>query len=141
MASIVNVMDVSSAPINAQEVHQALFDSGANCCVTNHFKDFFGNFECTGKDQIVDGIGKGPCIEGSGAVGWMFIADNGMHHTLRVPCHHISSANTHVASVHIALKACPNKKVCMDQESWTLSGHKNNPSVTVLNRPTCRDTG
>ena len=53
MASIVNMTDISSAPIDPQEVHQVLFDSGANCCVTNQFEDFVGDFQHTGKDQIL----------------------------------------------------------------------------------------
>ena len=82
MASMVNVTNTSSAPTDPQEVHQVPFDSGANCCVTNQFKDFIGDFKHTGWDQIVDGIGKGPRVKGNGTVGWTFVADNGMCHAL-----------------------------------------------------------
>ena len=116
---------------NNNRVEGVLFDSGANYCVTNQFKDFASDFKHADKDQIVDGIGKGLRIEGSGTVGFTLVADNGMYCTPRVLCYCVPFANTRVASVQVLLKAYPNKKVSMDQESLTLSSHKNNPSVTV----------
>ena len=131
MAAMVNVTDISSSPTDAHESPQVLFDSGANCCVTNDYDDFVSGFKPVHGDQIVDGIGKGLRIAGTGTVAWTFVADNNMYRTLRVPCYYVPTATTRIASVQEILKAYPNETVNMNRNHLTLSGDKRQPPITV----------
>ena len=77
MAKLVNLSKISSATDEPEKIETVLFDSGANVCVTNR-KDDFGEFHKMCDNDIIDGIGKAPRIEGVGVVAWTFKADNGM---------------------------------------------------------------
>ena len=133
MTKLVNLskLDISKAYHDVREC-DVLFDSGANCCVTNRRSDFVGPFHKTDGSQIVDGIGKGLKVEGKGYVAWTFRADNGMYRTIKVPCFYVPSGNSQIASVQeVVLKAYPKEQVTMNGDSLTLSGHGKVPSLTV----------
>ena len=52
MMKLVNVSEISStAPVRAGK-DQVLFDSGANCCVTNQREDFVGECKRADRPQI-----------------------------------------------------------------------------------------
>ena len=99
MMKLVNVSEISStAPVRAGK-DQVLFDSGANCCVTNQREDFVGEYKRTSGNQTVDGIGKCLKIEGTGHVAWTFVADNGQYRTLKLPCLYVPTMNGRIASM------------------------------------------
>ena len=50
---------------------EVLFDSGANCCASNVKTDFVGKFNESDGRSVVDGIGKGLKICGTGKVAWL----------------------------------------------------------------------
>ena len=97
--SLVNLSRISSTPLSDPETNTVLFNSGANCCITNHKADFAGDFTNEVSTQVVDGIGKGLKIEGAGTVAWTFKDTNGMYHTLCLPCYYVNSSNTCIASL------------------------------------------
>ena len=87
IANLINLSQISSIHMDNPDSDTVLFDSGANCCITNRKADFTADFQHQLSTQIIDGIGKGLKIEGSGTVAWTFNADNGMYHTLNLPCY------------------------------------------------------
>ena len=84
MARMISLSDISSTQNEREKESrneedrnaQVLFDSGANCCVTNAKEDFNEHFEQIRGNQVIDGIGKGLKICGKGIVTWTFKADN-----------------------------------------------------------------
>ena len=134
VSDLVNLSRISSSPFNQTNTDTVLFDSGANCCVTNAKSDFTEDFSTEVTNRVVDGIGKGLKIEGSGTVAWTFVADNGMYRTLRLPCYYIPTANTQIALLQRILEAYPKETFSMNQDSLTLSGHNNVPPVTLITR-------
>ena len=131
MANLVNLSEISSNPNNKPKSEYVLFDSGANCCVTNRRNDFIGEFHIGSKGQLVDGIGKGLMIEGHGRVAWTFKANNDMYRTVVVPCYYIPTSNTRIASLQEILKAYPKETVSMNEHALTLSGYDSVPAITV----------
>ena len=119
------------------ETDTVLFDSGANCCITNRRSDFASDFSTAGSDRVVDGIGKGLKIEGSGTVAWTFQADDGMYRTLRLPCFFVPSSNTRIASLQQILETYPKESFSMNSNCLVLSGHDQVPALTV---PVCANT-
>ena len=64
---------------------KVLFDSGANCCITNNKEDFIGDIETYApNNNIIDGIGKGLKVEGVGTVSWTFQSACGHYRTLEL---------------------------------------------------------
>ena len=131
MMKLVNVSEISStAPVRAGK-DQVLFDSGANCCVTNQREDFVGECKHTSGTQTVDGIGKCLKIEGTGHVAWTFVADNGQYRTLKLPCSCVPTMNGRIASMQETLSAYPNERFTMDGNNLVLSRHGAVPGITV----------
>ena len=116
--------------ISSQQANQALlkspvlFDSGANCCITHDRSDFVGVYIKLTEGPIVDGIGKGLAIDGKGTVAWTFKDTNGMYRTLKVPCYHVPSSQTRIASIGCILKSYPEESVTITEHALTLSGNK-----------------
>ena len=108
-----------------------VFDSGANCCVTNQREDFVGEYKRTSGNQTVDGIGKCLKIEGTGHVAWTFVADNGQYRTLKLPCSCVPTMNGRIASMQEILSTCPNERFTMDGNNLVLSGYGAVPGITV----------
>ena len=108
-----------------------LFDTGANCCITNRKEDFLGGFKPSNGKHLVDGIGKGLVIKGSGRVAWTFGADDGSSRTLTLPCYYIPTANSRIASIQEILNTYPKESISMDASKLTLSGHGKYPSITI----------
>ena len=131
MAKLINLSEISSNPLYESHDELVLFDSGANCCVTNRKEDFVGQFNDSSKGQQVDGIGKGLKIEGQGKVAWTFKADNGMYRTLVLPCYYIPTSNTRIASLQEVLQAYPEETIDMNKRTMRLSGYGSNPSITI----------
>ena len=136
MADIVDVGHISSSRNEREEnkqheVGNVLFDSGANCCITNRKEDFCGHFETTRTNQVIDGIGKGLQIAGKGTVTWTFKADNGMYRTLKVPCYYVPSSNSRIASLQVILKEYPNESAVMDGTHLRLTGDETTPPITI----------
>ena len=131
MKQLVNLSNIASTGSNLTELETVLFDSGANCCVTNHQSDFTSTITKHITNRCVDGIGKGLKIDGTGVVSWTFKADNGMYRTLRLPCYYVPSSNTRIASLQTVLEAYPNETFSMNQNHLTLSGHGKTPSITI----------
>jgi len=129
IGNMVNLSSINSSGTKSID-ESVLFDSGANCCVSNNPEDFVGKIKPV-HGESVDGIGKALSIEGQGKVAWTFVAANGMYRTLLVPCFYIPSANTRIASLRTILKAYPNETITMDGTSLSLSGHKKTPGITV----------
>ena len=127
MASLVNLSRISSSQAEREQTHpseadKVLFDSGANCCVTNRQDDFAGQFETLPGNAVVDGIGKGLNIMGKGTVAWTFKATNGMYRTLRLPCYYVPSSNIRIASTRVILDTYPGETLLLKSDGLTLSG-------------------
>ena len=136
MTYLVNLGSVNSVNGSAVEVNKILFDTGANCCISNNRNNFVGTFtpmEC----GAVDGIGKGLTIAGKRQVAWTFRGDNGMYRTLKLLCYHTPSSNTRIASVGVVLKTYPSENINITQDSLVLSGNsfEQQPSITVAYCP------
>lgn len=97
IGNMVNLSKINSLNNNGFS-KLVLFDSGANCCVSNNKDDFVGEL-CPIEGQSVDGIGKALTIEGEGHLAWTFVAKNGTYRTLKVPGFYIPTANTCIASL------------------------------------------
>ena len=130
MAKLINLSNISSTDKEAH-IERVLFDSGANCCVTNRRSDFVGRFKTCNGNQLVDGIGKGLQIKGEGKVAWTFEAEDGTYRTLLLPCYYIPTCTTRIASIQVILKTYPKETVKMSRDSLTLSGHGSSPAITV----------
>ena len=115
-----------------------LFDSGANCCITN-VRDNFLDFEPLQGTQQIDEIGKGLKIAGRGHVLWAFEADDGMYRALKLPCYFVPSSNTRIASIQEILKAYPKESVTMSKDHMRLPGYDDTPSLTIPYCPTTWD--
>ena len=123
-----------SYPGDNRPGRNVLFDSGANCCITFDKADFIpGTYEST-FNEVVDGIGKGLKVQGKGLVAWTFEATNGAQRTLKLPCLHVPSCNTKIASLHQVLKTYPDETINMNRSSLRLSGSPTDnerPSVHI----------
>ena len=94
---LINLTNISSNPaLESLKTSDVLFDSGANCCVTNRRDDFVGPYHVGDGTQVIDGIGKGLRIQGRGHVAWTFKADNGMYRTIKVPCFYVPTGNCRI---------------------------------------------
>ncbi len=131
MLQLVNLSAISSTSPKPQEGNDVLFDSGANCCVSNRKEDFVGEFYPLSGNHLVDGLGKGLKIEGKGNVAWTFKSDDGMYRTLKVPCYYVPSACTRIASTQEILKSNPKEVITMTDTGMTLSGWETTPSLTI----------
>ena len=138
VASLVNLSAISSSNDEAGTNESVLFDSGANCCLTNSKADFCGDFEHSSSSQTIEGIGKGLCIKGHGTVAWTFLADNGMYRTLTLPCYYVPSIQQRVASLQVIMDVYHEESIKMTSSKMTLSGSGKNPPMTVEVHPTSR---
>ena len=125
-----NFWSHKSSPPN-DKPNQVLFDSGANCCITNQIEDFRGTLKTSDTTRIVDGIGKGLNIDGHGTAFWTFTADNGKPRTIKVPCLYVPSSSTRIASIQVVLRAYPKEQVSITNSGLKLSAHKSVSSLTV----------
>ena len=115
-----------------------LFDSGANCCISNNADDFQGTLDLYEDSSHVEGISsQGLLIEGDGLVYWDFEADDGTTRTLVLPCYYVPSTNACIASTDVVLEQYPSEEFRIKQDSLTLSGDDVEPPITV---PICTDT-
>ena len=141
-ANLINLSKITSARREAGPASptkgKVLFDSGANCCITNCLTDFVGPITKQGINASVDGLDKALKIEGEGNVGWTFIANNGMYRTIKVPCYYVPKCATRIASTSRVLQAYPKEHFLIKDNKLMLSGHKNTPGITVS---LCPDTG
>ncbi len=131
MLQLINLSAISSTQPKPQENNDVLFDSGANCCVSNQKEDFVGEFHPLNGNQLVDGLGKGLKIEGKGNVAWTFKSDDGMYRTIKVPCYYVPTSCTRIASTQEVLKANPKEVITMTDTGMTLSGWDTTPSLTI----------
>ena len=129
--NLVNIERLACNKVNKSNVEPVLFDSGANCCITNNRDDFSGKFRPINDNLHVDGIGKGLKIHGIGHVAWTFVAKNGTYRTLRLPCYYVPSANCRIASIQKILKEYPRETVTIGQDALELSGSEEVPGIRV----------
>ncbi len=116
--------------------NKVLFDSGANCCITHIKDDFMNDYTKVSGNRVVDGIGKGLAIKGSGTVAWTFNAATGSTRTLCLPCLYVPSARERIASLQRVLEQYPEETFNMTSTELVLSGSGQNPKMTV---PICSD--
>ena len=131
VANLVNLGRISSSEPNSGYDGSVLFDSGANCCITNRKEDFTGEFVEGNCDHSVDGIGTSLKVRGRGTVAWTFEGDNGMYRTLRLPCYYIPSSLHRVASLQRVLEVCPEETFLMNGQCLVLSGTESVPSISI----------
>ena len=81
MKHLVHNTTIGNIDMGNTKLGEGLFDSGANCCITNCKRDFGDTLEPVGGNQVIDGIGKGLKIAGKGKVKWTFITDDGVNVT------------------------------------------------------------
>jgi hypothetical protein len=113
-----------------------LFDSGANCCISNERSDFVGKYHKFRDGRIIEGMGKALSADGHGQVAWTFLADDGSHRTLELPAYHIGSIQQKIASTSQILKVYPKERVHISSEQLQLTGDESKPSITVPICPT-----
>ena len=131
MANLVNLSNISSSNNRKAPSESVLFDSGANCCVSNRREDFVGEFHESNGKQLIDGIGKGLRIEGRGKVAWTFIAKNGMYRTLLLPCYYVPTANARIASTQVIIEKYPKETVTITGKGLKVSGYGKVPGIDV----------
>ena len=131
ITSLVNLSRLSSDDQDPAEDNTVLFDSGANCCITNRKSDFVGDLNQDIPTRVVDGIGKGLKVEGTGTVSWTFAANGGTYRTLLLPCHYVPSSTTRIASLQRILEKHPKETFIMKNNHLILSGHGKAPKLTV----------
>jgi hypothetical protein len=66
--------------------NKILFDSGANCCISNDIEDFHGNYTAIKSGLAVDGMGKALKAQGAGMVTWNFFTDGDTYELFRLLC-------------------------------------------------------
>ena len=117
----------------ADKKSNVLFDSGANCCITFDKDDFVGHYKPHYGNNVVDGIGKGLQVVGTGTVAWTFESTDGKYRTLKLPCLHVPSANTKIASLHQILKVYGDETINIDNRSLVLSGshERHRPALRI----------
>ena len=138
VASLVNLSNITSTDDGSDVFESVLFDSGANCCLTNKRSDFCGEIVEAGPSDKIDGIGKGLSIKGYGTVAWTFTADNGMYRTLRLPCYYVPSIHQRVASLQVIMDIYDCESIRMTSTQMCLSGSENDPPMTVPVHPKSR---
>ena len=131
VTNVVNLNKISSVSTISDPNEAILFDSGANCCITNRRDDFTGDFSTESPTSLIDGIGKGLAVKGTGTVAWTFKADNGMYRTLRLRCYYVPSANQRICSLQMVLEKYINEEFTMDREGLHLSGDLTHPPLTI----------
>jgi hypothetical protein len=115
-----------------------LFDSGANCCISNDKSDFIvGQYHKFAVGKSVEGVGKTLRADGIGQLHWTFTAEDGSHRTLELPAYYIPSVNQKIASTSQVLKKYPNDHIDISSTQLRLIGAGTNQSITV---PLCPRT-
>ena len=135
VARAINVAAISSSGQTAADSEAILFDSGANCCVTNRMEDFVGPFTEADGSQIIDGIGKGLKICGKGHVAWTFEDDKGILRTLKLPCYYIPSSQSRIASVQVILQTYPKESITITAAALKLNGSEGVNGITIPMSP------
>ena len=123
-------------PAHARD-HAVLFDSGANCCVTNKKCDFVGRHHELNDNSVVSGLGEALKVKGIGHVAWTFLADDDTHRTLKLPAICVPGCNLCVASTSVVLQRCELEHFTLTSAHLKLSGSNDCPSLSV---PLCKDT-
>ena len=80
---------------------------------------------------MIDSIGKGLTIIGSGTVTWTLVGNDDTHLILQLPCYFVPSSNPRIASLQQVLKGYPNESFSMNGQRLVLSGHPFDPALTV----------
>ena len=139
VAKAVNVSEISSLRDSTSNRMKILFDTGANCCISPNREDFVGPYVVCTDGAAVDGIGKGLHVAGKGMVAWTFEGKDGMYRTLKLPCYHVPSSSTRIASAGVILEMYPNEEIKISDGRLILSGDKafNRAPIKV---PYCSDT-
>jgi hypothetical protein len=124
-AKYINLSQISSSHDYGSQHDDlpVLFDSGANCCITPCKDDFVGHYTKLTDGPIVDGIGKGLKITGQGTVGWTFVDITGMYRTLKLPCFHVPSSQTRIASIGKIMEAYPDETIHFAGKELIISGN------------------
>jgi hypothetical protein len=130
-------LDLSTSSVHTRTfaTKGVLFDSGANCCLTNDTGDFIGSMvEMNDPRATVDGIGKSLKVEGIGNVSWTFKSDDGGPRTLKLPAYYAPSCVGRIASTSQILKTYPSERIVVTTDSLKLEG---DPSVSSITVPVC----
>ena len=109
---------------------KVLFDSGANCRVSNKRKDFIKFESTTDQNLVIDGIGRGLRICGKGTVFWIF-GEGDTERVLELPAFYVPSCNTRIASLQAILDECRGETFQMDKDRLVLSGDDVEPPLVV----------
>lgn len=132
----INLASVDSRSPGETQVTPVLFDTGANCCITNAQTDFVGEFD-SNSQGAVEGIGKGLAIRGKGHVQWTFKSDTGMYRSLKLPCFYVPSCETRIASVPVIMENYPNEEIVITKHGLVLSGEER-AGIPALTVPFCK---
>lgn len=108
-----------------------LFDSGANCAISNDLNDFPDGAEGSHSSPRVDGLSQGLKVEGSGTIEWTFRADDGTTRTICVPGLYVPSSQTCLLGTSVLLRTYPEESITITEDSLTLSGSAQEPPVTI----------
>eukprot|EP00977_Amphora_coffeiformis_P007847 scaffold1746_cov97-Amphora_coffeaeformis.AAC.1 len=119
-----------AAPTVSSRPHSILFDSGANCCITNNINDFNGNYTPFNKNKSIESMRKSLSADGYGEVAWSFIADDGSSRTLKLPAYLIKTATQKIASTGLILGKYPKENIAISQTELRLSGLNQDPPLT-----------
>jgi hypothetical protein len=115
-----------------------LFDSGANCCISNEKSDFIlGQYHKFAVGKSVEGVGKTLRADGIGQVQWTFTAEDGSHRTLELHAYYIPWVNQKIASTSQVHKKYPNDHIDISSKQLRVIGDGTNQSITV---PLCPKT-
>ena len=131
VATLVHLSDISLSGQPANLDGQVLFDSGANCCLTNRRDDFSSDFIQHSPTNTIDGIGKGLDVKGYGTMAWTFKSEDGMYRTLRLPCYYVPTVNHRIALLQCILEAYDDKVITMTRTSMILSGTDSVPPLSI----------
>ena len=122
---------MSANLIKGTKKQSILFDSGANCCITNDPTDFVSDYSAFTASRTIEGMGKALKADGHGHVAWSFKADDGSLRTLTLPAYLIQSAQQKIASTSQILHQYPDEKIEISQYKLKLYGSNKEPPITV----------
>ena len=132
-----NPVSMSVSQNAANPNNMILFDSGANCCISNDRGDFTGDYTEIKAGLSVEGMGKALKAEGTGTVSWTFLTDDNTYRALELPAFYIPSAQQKIASTGQILEAYPNENFNISPTELCLKGETTETSITV---PICKNT-
>lgn len=124
---------------NTQNKRQVLFDSGANCWITNDKADFQGRIEKVPAGSVVEGLERsGLPVYGQGKIAWTFESKNGTRRTLVVPGLLVPDSPIRIAGTKCIFDEYPDESITINSNGLTLGGNSSDPPLLI---PLCRDSG